>query len=102
MFPLTPELRKVLEAPRVATSVLEPAEGWIIPWVFRPDAGDTTVSPPPRSTILANCAIALGPIPAQTGSAACEHALDAATVLMDRSPDPPAAGATAGSSARAL
>jgi len=37
MFPLTPELRKVLEAQRVATSVLERAEGRIIPWVFHHD-----------------------------------------------------------------
>src|SRR6266478_5403920 len=47
-----------------------------------------------------NCAIAPGPIPAPKGRAACEDALDAATVLMDRSPDPPAAGVTEGSSGR--
>jgi len=44
-----------------------------------------------------NCAIAPGPRPAPKGSVACDNALDAATVLMDRSPDPPAAGATGGS-----
>src|SRR5216683_3441433 len=49
----------------------------------------------------ANCAIAPGPRPAPKGSVACDDALDAATVLMDRSPDPPAAGPTAESSGRA-
>src|SRR5216683_1356933 len=45
----------------------------------------------------ANCAIAPGPMPAPKGSVACDDALDAATVLMDQSRDPPAAGTTAGS-----
>jgi integrase len=42
MFPLTPELRKVLEAQRVATSVLERAEGRIVPWVLNSLPGGWT------------------------------------------------------------
>lgn len=37
MFPLTPELREVLEAQREATTAMEQALGCIIPWVFHLD-----------------------------------------------------------------
>ncbi len=34
MFPLTPELREILERQRVRTEALERATGQIIPWIF--------------------------------------------------------------------
>jgi hypothetical protein len=60
-----------------------------------PVSGAITVWPAPRSTILSQlCDHISRDLGSEKGDATAKDTLDATAVLMDRSPDPPAAGVT--------
>src|SRR5574342_351438 len=87
------------------------ANGWLVDRCPGPEtselvldvhlvSGATTVLPAPRSTILRQLCDRIWRDLGAERRRNSKDTLDATAVLMDRSPDPPAAGATAGSSGR--